>query len=398
MKQYFFVITVFFASICNIRAQTISELKIERLPDEIRVSHESCTSPSHGVIVLRTAIIGLNITMYPPSRIINVNHNRQTNEYILCVEPTDGRYRVIIRHPEFVGFEFIVENVLANKPQIFMLNPKQAGTQPQTAPSQTAASRHPAEPEMIFVQGGTFTMGCTSEQGRDCNRDYERPTHRVTVSNFHIGKYEVTQGQWKALMGTTVEQQRDKNAITIEGSRRVVELSPLSNIGDNYPMYFVSWEEAQEFARRLSAATGKPYRLPTEAEWEYAARGGAQSKGFKYSGSDNLNSVGWFSENSDGVMPVGTKQPNELGIHDMSGNVREWCSDWWGFYTNSAKRDPMGPSRGDRRVIRGGSYSRASPGGWVPVDNSNNANTCRVSNRPNLPYGLFDSGFRLVHP
>ena len=134
--------------------------------------------------------------------------------------------------------------------------------------------RHPGEPEMVFVQGGTFLMGCTAEQGGDCDSD-ESPNHLVTVSDFYIGKYEVTQEQWEAVMGTSISQQRDK-----AGG------SSLYGVGVNYPMYYVSWHEVQEFISRLNALTGKQYRLPTEAEWEYAARGGNQSRGYKYSGSN----------------------------------------------------------------------------------------------------------------
>ena len=235
--------------------------------------------------------------------------------------------------------------------------------------------RHLAEPEMVFVQGGTFTMGCTSEQGEDCWDD-EKPAHQVTVSSFNIGKYPVTQAQWTAIMGTTIRQQRDK-------------ANPqwsLVGEGDNYPVYYISWDEAQEFICRLNAATGKQYRLPTEAEWEYAARGGNKSQGYKYSGGNNLSDIGWFMNNSGGATrPVGTKQSNELGIYDMSGNVWEWCSDWYGKYSSSAQREPTGSSSGLYRVLRGGSWHRK-------------AQYCRVSLRhySSPVYPLSRIGFRLV--
>ena len=198
--------------------------------------------------------------------------------------------------------------------------------------------------EMIAVQGGTFTMGCTPEQRDDC-RDSEKPAHQVTVSDFYIGKYEVTQAQWTAVMGTTVRQQTIKN-------------SPIMSIvgeGDNYPMVYVSWEEAQEFISRLNTLTGKQYRLLTEAEWEFAARGGNKSRGYKYSGSNTLENVAWYYENSnDDIHPVGTKSPNELGIYDMSGNVYEWCNDWYEDYSSNAQTDPRGPYSGSYRVFRGG--------------------------------------------
>ena len=187
--------------------------------------------------------------------------------------------------------------------------------------------------EMIFVQGGTFTMGCTYEQGGDCKNN-EKPAHQVTVSSFYIGKYEITQTQWKAVMGA----------------------NPSDQIGDYLPVENVSWYDCQEFIRRLNAQTGKNYRLPTEAEWEYAARGGNRSKGYRYSGSHIFDNVGWYVDNSEEqTHPVGTKAPNELGIYDMSGNVWEWCSDWFGDYSGNAQANPAGPSSGYFRIYRGGS-------------------------------------------
>jgi len=229
--------------------------------------------------------------------------------------------------------------------------------------------------EMIVVQGGTFTMGGTEEQGDDCF-DREKPIHTITVSDFCIGKFEVTQAQWKAVMGTDIRQQRDKANPSW----------PLYGEGDNYPMYYVNWDDAQEFISRLNTATGKQYRLLSEAEWEYAARGGAKSQKFKYSGSNSLKDVAWYSENSGSkTHPVGSKQANELGIHDMSGNVWEWCSDWYAPYTSGAKTNPTGPPNGTRRVVRGG--------GW-----SGNAEYCRVSGRSNSrpAYRSYYIGFRLA--
>ena len=219
-----------------------------------------------------------------------------------------------------------------------------------TVCSASAQQRHPGEPKMVKVQGGTFVMGCTSRRRNACDDD-EKPMHRVAVNSFQIGKYEVTQAQWKAVMGTTVRQQRDK----------VNPNWSLYGEGDSYPMYYVSWDDVQKFISRLNKATGKRYRLPTEAEWEYAARGGAHSKDYKYSGSNKLDKVAWFEDNSDEqTHPVGTKKANELGIHDMSGNVFEWCQDRHGRYSGSFQRNPKGANTGHDRVNRGGScYARA---------------------------------------
>jgi formylglycine-generating enzyme required for sulfatase activity len=230
--------------------------------------------------------------------------------------------------------------------------------------------------EMVFVQGGTFTMGCTSEQGKDCEDD-EKPAHQVTVSSFYIGKYEVTQRLWKVFMGTTVQQQRDKADTSW----------PIWGEGDDYPMYYVSWDEALDFINRLNAATGKKYRLLTEAEWEFAARGGNKSNGFKYSGSNTLDNVAWYDDNSgNNTHPVGSKSPNELGIYDMSGNVWEWCNDWYdaNYYRNSIQINPQGPSSGSYRVLRGGSWRSF-------------ARNCRSANRDCLSPGFrYDYGFRLA--
>ena len=150
--------------------------------------------------------------------------------------------------------------------------------------------------EMVFVQGGTFMMGATPEQGGDCHDD-EKPAHQVTLSEYSIGKYEVTQGQWKEVMSD--------NPSYFKGD-------------DNLPVENVSWGDVQEFIRKLNKKTGESYRLPTEAEWEYAARGGSQSREYKYSGSNNVNDVAWYWDNSEGkTHPVGTKEANELGIYDM---------------------------------------------------------------------------------
>ena len=225
---------------------------------------------------------------------------------------------------------------------------------------------------MVYVPGGTFTMGATGEQGDDAYDD-ESPTHQVTLDGYYIGATEITQAQWEAVMGTTLRLQRDKADPSWS----------LYGEGGDYPMYYVNYDEAIEFCRRLSELTGKHYTLPTEAQWEYAARGG-RSGGTKYSGSNTIDDVAWYWDNRNGPTPVGTKSPNALGLYDMSGNVWEWCLDWYGDYPSLAQTNPQGPTSGDYRVLRGGS--------WF-----SDAEYCRVSCRDfNSPSFRGDGGFRVV--
>ena len=246
--------------------------------------------------------------------------------------------------------------------------PAQSATVRKT--NTTAAKSKFVEPEMVFVEGGTFTMGCTSEQGNDCS-DEEKPAHQVTLSSFYIGKYEVTQAQWLAVMGKSPE------------------FCNYSRNG-NSPASGLQYYAIQEFIRKLNVKTGKQYRLPTEAEWEYAARGGNQSKGYKYSGSNNLGDVAWYGEDSSKgytSYPVGKKLPNELGIYDMSGNLEEYCSNEYDTYNSQAQTNPQGSPGKYKIAVRGG-------------EANSDASRCRVSAREyadtNNEYGWDNFGFRLA--
>ena len=208
---------------------------------------------------------------------------------------------------------------------------------------------------MVAVQGGTFMIGSKKQS----------PIHKVILSDFYISAYVVNQRKWAHLMGS--------NPSTIKG--------------DDLPVTNVSWNDVQEFIQKLNAQTGKQYRLPTEAEWEYAAIGGNQSEGFKYAGGNVLDEVGWYCYNCVQLQPIGLKKPNELGLYDMTGNVWEWCSDWYADYPFSTQTNPKGPDTGSERVIRGGCTYTYSLEDYLI--------THRYNAPPKLSYA--NIGFRLVH-
>ena len=234
--------------------------------------------------------------------------------------------------------------------------------------------------KMVVVEGGTFTMGATAEQGSDAY-EWEKPAHQVTLSSYSIGQTEVTQELWQAVMGSNPSY---------------FQASTDANYGTNLqrPVEWVSWNDCQTFIAKLNQMTGKTFRLPTEAEWEYAAGGGNRSQGYNYAGSNNIDDVAWYrynsyalgSSNPDyGTHSVATKAPNELGLYDLSGNVLEWCQDWYGSYSSDAQTNPTGPASGSSRVARGGSWSLSD---W----------RCRVSHRSiSTPTFTSDSiGLRLA--
>ena len=218
--------------------------------------------------------------------------------------------------------------------------------------------------DMVKVEGGTFTMGCSAPSEKGCYEN-ECPSHRVTVDGFAIGRTEVTQALWIAVMDT----------------------NPSKWQNDSLPVEQVSWNQVQDFIIRLNKITGKKFRLPTEAEWEYAARGGKKTKNHSYAGcSQDLGSYAWYGPNANShTHKVATKKPNELGLYDMSGNVWEWCSDFQGKYTENPQTNPQGPKKGFEHMLRGGCYM--SP-----------TRVCRVTDRcnynPTKGYPYY--GFRLA--
>ena len=217
--------------------------------------------------------------------------------------------------------------------------------------------------KMIRVKGGTFTMGATPEQKKDAKKG-EKPAHEVTLSDYYIAETEVTQELWEAVLG------KDENHSDHKGA--------------DHPVEAVSWEDCDYFITKLNELTGRQFRFPTEAEWEFAARGGCKSKGYKYSGSNNLSEVAWYNDIISGTHPVKGKAPNELGIYDMSGNVDEYCNDYYGRYSKGSQTNPKGPADGGSYVIRGGNFC-------------GEASECRVSSRGSTVGYIFSSlGFRLA--
>ena len=236
-------------------------------------------------------------------------------------------------YSDYSGSVTIQENQQASVSGSLIKNSVVSSSSPSTSGTLVPITVHGVTFNMIKVDGGTFTMGATSEHKNP--DDDEKPTHKVTLSSYYIGETEVTQALWTAVMGD----------------------NPSRFKGDNLPVEQVSWEDCQTFIGKLNGLTGKRFRLPTEAEWEYAARGGNRSNHTQYSGGSMIDDVAWYKGNSGSkTHPVKTKKPNELGLYDMSGNVWEWCQDWKESYSSNAQTNPTGPDSGSHRVIRGGSW------------------------------------------
>lgn len=252
-----------------------------------------------------------------------------------------------------VSAQGIIRRPAATKPKPTVRKPQSRGSsavRPKPAqPKKADPINSLAEPlrshlkklmaDMVLVEGGTYMMG---NPDRDRNDEYAKDVpHEVTLSSFYICKYEVTEALWTAVMGSNPSRHK---------------------LGDNYPVEQVNWYDCQDFVEKLSELTGRHFRLPTEAEWEYAARGGKRSRGYRYSGSYNLDEIGWHVGNAHYYKrEVGTKKPNELGLYDMTGNVSEWCQDKLDieYYHHSPSINPQGPDRStykDNRCFRGGSF------------------------------------------
>jgi formylglycine-generating enzyme required for sulfatase activity len=289
-----------------------AEQDVKNRDRELLFKTDDLTANTKSVPLLWLHLLGLND--YNITKLISVlDKYRSTAQYALLDDWLDNPLQVNIKHMFFPAKNIITPPKNTNFTDKFGI-------------------------EMIAVEGGTFWMGAQNTYPNAPNYDAdaydgESSVHKVTLSDYYIGKYPVTQAQWKAVMGN----------------------NPSYFKGDNLPVEEVSWNDVQEFIHKLNQQTGKKYRLPTEAEWEFAARGGTKSNRYKYSGSKTAGNVAWYDDNSGGENhPVGTKSPNELGIYDMSGNVWEWCSDWYDDYSNASQTNPRGASTGSYRVLRGG--------------------------------------------
>ncbi len=261
------------------------------------------------------------------------------------------------------AFEWYFENLIEMKKCIlaFLLMVSTCVVAQEKAIQDTVIEVNGVSFKMVAVAGGMFKMGAQNSDAEGSNYDSdamvnESPLHRVTLSDYYIGQTEVTQALYRVVMGSVPENKWNTSF----------------GLGDKYPAYSVSWDEVMTFLQRLDSLTGKKFRLPTEAEWEFAARGGKQSKGYKYSGSNNIDSVAVFYDNygkknfSNAL--VMSKAPNELGIYDMSGSVYEWCNDWFGTYGSEAVTNPQGALTNSFRIVRGGAWRYKSK-------------SCRVSAR-----------------
>lgn len=328
------------ASLASHRPETKQIEVIAGVPQTIELR----PTPIYGMLDVNSDPMGANITINGKS----YGDTPTTIENLLV-----GDYDVVLTKPGYASVSqrvTIAENSPASvdvKMQKGEMKNSQIGESalsvsainltPSWSASVTPSQRAVLEKliaNMVRVEGGTFTMGATPEQGNDAASD-EKPAHQVTLSDYYIGRYEVTQKEWQAVMGNNQSMLK----------------------GDNLPVENVSWNDCQDFVNKLNQLTGLKFRLPTEAEWEYAARGGKHSRGFKYSGSNNIGDIAWYDYNSgDKTHQVGTKEPNELGIYDMSGNVYEWCSDSFGSYSSSLQINPTGPSSGSDRVLRDGGF------------------------------------------
>ena len=348
-------IVLLFSAISSVFAQKLTVEFFKLVPSDLTAQTQPRKDLNNKNCALIKVGLGLQGVQFEGSTMGNVEN--KTGEY--WVYMPQGNRMLKVKHanyaPVMVTFaDYGVEKVESNRTYelVVVTYPQYAITPNEINQSVKPQQSTPQKPptvsdntisipvkdgisiDMVRVEAGTFTMGATPEM-KD-SYDNEKPTHKVTLTNdFYIGKYEVTQTLWQTVMGN----------------------NPSAFKGDNLPVETVSWDDCQEFICKLNSITGKKFRLPTEAEWEYAARGGKKSRGYQYSGSNNISDVAWYFDNSGRYNHiVGSKQANELGIYDMTGNVWEWCQDWIGSYSSSPQANYTGATNGNDRVVRGGSW------------------------------------------
>ena len=377
MQKILSSIFLFFAAISSAIAQKLTVESFKLAPSDLTAQTQPRKDLNNRNCALIKVGLGLQGVQFEGSIVGNVEN--KTGEYWVYMPQGNRMFKV--KHPNYapvmVSFaDYGVEKVESNRTYelVVVTYPQYAITPNETnqpvKPQQSTHQTHPSVSDntisipvkdgisidMIRVESGTFTMGATPEMENPF--DDEKPTHQVTLTNdYYIGKYEVTQALWQAVM--------DNNPSIFKG--------------DELPVVRVSWKDCQKFISKLNRITGKKFRLPTEAEWEYAARGGKKSRDYQYSGSNNLFDVAWYEDNSDRkTHAVGSKQANELGIYDMSGNVWEWCQDRYGKYSSSSQTNPTGATSGSKRVVRGGCwcyyarFCRSSYRGNITPDNRDN--------------------------
>ncbi|MGM9809841.1 MAG: formylglycine-generating enzyme family protein [Paludibacteraceae bacterium] len=342
MKPHSFLLIMLLGIACHTHAQTVTNVRFEQVNKQVKITYTLDKQADISVSVSENG----GTTWHAPLKKVSGDVGKQ-------VQP---------------GSKTIYWDVLAEYDQLVGTNICFKIT-PSLKAENLTFTVNGVSFTMVYVEGGTFTMGATPEQGEDAYED-EKPAHQVTLSDYYMGKYEVTQELWQAIMGNNPSCFKK---------------------GSIYPVETVSWKDCQQFISKLNSLLSrklgsKRFALPTEAQWEFAARGGNKSRNYKYAGSNNLSEVGWYDNNSDNKTHlVGQKHPNELGLYDMSGNVWEWCQDWYGPYSHTVQTNPQGTSSGMYHVCGGGSWCHVS-------------SRCRVSYRGNYDPSFHSSsiGLRLM--
>ena len=332
MRKILLSLVLLFAAISSALAQKFTVESFKIAPSDLTAQTQPRKDLNNRNCALIKVGLGLKGVQFEGNIIGNVEN--KTGEY--WVYMPQGNSMLKVKHydyaPVMVNFvDFGVNKLESNRTYEMTVV-----TIPPTTSNNTISIpvKDGISIEMVRVEAGTFTMGATPEM--KTLSDSSKPAHQVTLTNdYYLGKYEVTQALWQAVMGN----------------------NPSEFKGRDLPVENVSWYDCQTFISKLNAMTGRKFRMPTEAEWEFAARGGNKSRGYLYSGSNTLSDVAWYNDNSGGkTHTVGTKQPNELGIYDMSGNVCEWCHDWDYEYNNSPQVNPIGATDGSYRLNRGGCW------------------------------------------